>query len=154
MVGLGLQDRCVSLSRSWAPDVYQGSPAPTTAFLAVGSKAAGIVLADARVLFGAVPEIALHWERLLMFIAAVTNSLRVTCGAIPHTQPETSSGLFKHLQCGLFAARLRRDDGFGRRVRHSLLSVGGYLFTVLAAFVVIGAVSRQSSRRTSACWPD
>ena len=27
----------------WAPDVYQGSPTPTTAFLAVGSKAAGFV---------------------------------------------------------------------------------------------------------------
>src|SRR6185436_7443789 len=38
----------------WAPDVYQGSPAPTTAFLAVGSKAAGVVLL-LRVLFGALP---------------------------------------------------------------------------------------------------
>ena len=26
----------------WAPDVYQGSPTPTTAFLAIGSKAAEI----------------------------------------------------------------------------------------------------------------
>ena len=26
----------------WIPDVYQGAPAPTTAFLAVGSKAAGV----------------------------------------------------------------------------------------------------------------
>ncbi|MCD8533470.1 MAG: proton-translocating NADH-quinone oxidoreductase subunit N, partial [Verrucomicrobia bacterium] len=28
----------------WAPDVYQGAPTPTTAFLAIGSKAAGIIL--------------------------------------------------------------------------------------------------------------
>ena len=28
----------------WAPDVYEASPAPTTAFLAIGSKAAGVVL--------------------------------------------------------------------------------------------------------------
>ena len=28
----------------WAPDVYQGAPAPVTAFLAIGSKAAGVVL--------------------------------------------------------------------------------------------------------------
>jgi len=37
----------------WAPDVYQGAPTPVTAFLAIGSKAAGFVLL-LRVLFMAV----------------------------------------------------------------------------------------------------
>src|SRR5213076_760550 len=55
----------------WAPDVYQGSPAPTTAFLAVGSKAAGFVLV-LRVLFSAVPGITAHWTKLLMTISAIT----------------------------------------------------------------------------------
>jgi NADH-quinone oxidoreductase subunit N len=38
----------------WAPDVYQGAPSSTTAFLAVGSKAAGFALLM-RLLFVAVP---------------------------------------------------------------------------------------------------
>src|SRR3989442_1715890 len=55
----------------WTPDVYQGSPAPTTAFLAVGSKAAGFVLL-LRVLFYAVPQITARWAGPLIVISAVT----------------------------------------------------------------------------------
>src|SRR5450756_2925660 len=55
----------------WAPDVYQGAPTPTTAFLAVGSKAAGFVLL-LRVLFTAVPAITAHWTNLLIIISGIT----------------------------------------------------------------------------------
>ena len=55
----------------WAPDVYQGSPTPTTAFLAVGSKAAGFVLL-LRVLFSAVPDVTAHWPKLLAGLSAIT----------------------------------------------------------------------------------
>ena len=55
----------------WTPDVYQGSPAPATAFLAVGSKAAGFVLL-LRVLFAAVPDVTSHWGGFLAIIAAIT----------------------------------------------------------------------------------
>ena len=43
----------------WAPDVYKGSPTSTTAFLAVGSKAAGFALLM-RLLWVAVPDVALR----------------------------------------------------------------------------------------------
>src|SRR2546426_905528 len=43
LAGLGFKIAAFPL-QVWAPDVYQGSPAPTTAFLAVGSKASGFVL--------------------------------------------------------------------------------------------------------------
>src|SRR5262245_33105250 len=55
----------------WAPDVYQGSPTPTGAFLATGSKAAGFVLLI-RVLFTAVPQVSGQWSKLLMIISAIT----------------------------------------------------------------------------------
>jgi len=42
-VGLGFKVAVVPF-QIWAPDVYQGAPTPTTAFLAAGSKAAGVVL--------------------------------------------------------------------------------------------------------------
>ena len=44
----------------WAPDVYQGAPTPTTAFLAVGSKAAGFVLLI-RLLMSTVPELTAEY---------------------------------------------------------------------------------------------
>src|ERR1051326_879723 len=61
MVGLGFKIAAFPF-QIWAPDVYQGAPSPTTAFLAVGSKAAGFVLL-LRVLFTAVPDITLKSEQ-------------------------------------------------------------------------------------------
>ena len=54
LVGLGFKIAAFPF-QIWTPDVYQGAPTPTTAFLAVGSKAAGFVLL-LRFLFTAIPE--------------------------------------------------------------------------------------------------
>ncbi|MCH7225273.1 NADH-quinone oxidoreductase subunit N [Haloferula sp. A504] len=43
LVGLAFKIGAVPM-QMWIPDVYQGAPTPTTAFLSVGSKAAGFVL--------------------------------------------------------------------------------------------------------------
>ncbi len=43
MIGLGFKMGAVPM-QVWIPDVYQGAPTPTTAFLSVGSKAAGFIL--------------------------------------------------------------------------------------------------------------
>lgn len=43
MVGLCFKIGAVPM-QVWIPDVYQGAPTPTTAFLSVGSKAAGFIL--------------------------------------------------------------------------------------------------------------
>src|ERR1051326_7204974 len=70
LVGLGFKIAAFPF-QIWAPDVYQGSPSPTAAFLATGSKAAGFVLLI-RVLFTAVPQVSAQWSTLLMIISAVT----------------------------------------------------------------------------------
>ncbi len=70
MVGLGFKIAAFPF-QIWAPDVYQGAPTPTTAFLAVGSKAAGFVLL-LRVLFIAVPDITAHWTNLLIIVSGIT----------------------------------------------------------------------------------
>ena len=70
LVGLGFKIAAFPF-QIWAPDVYQGAPTPTTAFLAVGSKAAGFVLL-LRVLFTAVPGVTAHWANLLIVISGIT----------------------------------------------------------------------------------
>src|SRR5207253_5471454 len=70
MVGLGFKIAAFPF-QIWAPDVYQGAPAPTTAFLAVGSKAAGFALL-LRVLFTAVPAVTQQWAHLLTIVSGVT----------------------------------------------------------------------------------
>lgn len=42
LVGIGFKIGAVPM-QGWIPDVYQGAPTPTTAFLSVGSKAAGFI---------------------------------------------------------------------------------------------------------------
>ena len=55
----------------WAPDVYEGAPAPVTALLAMCSKAAGIAIL-LRVLFVAFPALSAYWAHLLAIFAAVS----------------------------------------------------------------------------------
>ena len=55
----------------WAPDVYEGSPAPVTALLAMCSKAAGIAIL-LRVLFVAFPFLAAYWAHLLAVLAGIS----------------------------------------------------------------------------------
>jgi NADH-quinone oxidoreductase subunit N len=68
LVALGFKIAAVPF-QIWVPDVYQGAPTPVTAFLSVGSKAAGFVVLI-RVLrpFMMLP----HMDRLLVTIAILT----------------------------------------------------------------------------------
>lgn len=79
LVGLGFKIAAVPF-QMWAPDVYEGAPVSTTAFLAAGSKAAGVVLL-LRVLREA-PAGLVNWERLLAVLAILT-LLYGALGAIP-----------------------------------------------------------------------
>jgi len=68
LVGLGFKIAAVPF-HIWVPDVYQGAPTPVTAYLSVGSKAAGFVVL-VRVLrpFMMLPQM----QRLLVVIALLT----------------------------------------------------------------------------------
>ena len=55
----------------WAPDVYEGAPTPVTAFLAVGSKIAGVALL-VRVLYAVLMPMASDWIAVIGGIAAIT----------------------------------------------------------------------------------
>ena len=123
----------------WAPDVYQGSPAPTTAFLAVGSKAAGFVLL-LRVLFSAVPDITAHWTKLLLTISAVTILYGNLC-AIPQRNLKRLLGYSSISNAGYMLLGVASLSQAGQSA--VLFYLGGYLFTVLAAFTVICLVMRQ-----------
>src|SRR5204863_3526668 len=57
----------------WVPDVYQGAPTPITAFLSVGSKAAGfIVLLRVVEPFVAIPQLSSRIIAVLVILAALS----------------------------------------------------------------------------------
>jgi NADH-quinone oxidoreductase subunit N len=123
----------------WVPDVYQGAPTPTTAFLAVGSKAAGFVLV-LRVLFTAVPDITVRWSSLLMFISGATILYGNMC-AIPQRNLKRLIGYSGIAHAGYLLLGVAALSNAGQAA--VLFYLSGYLFTVLGAFMVICLVMRQ-----------
>ena len=57
--------------QAWTPDVYDGAPAPVTAFMSVGTKAAALI-AFARVFDVVLPSIKPNWEPVIWAIAILT----------------------------------------------------------------------------------
>lgn len=139
MVGLGFKVAAFPF-QIWAPDVYQGSPAPATAFLAVGSKAAGVVLMM-RVLFGALPQIATQATKVLILVAAITILYGALC-ALPQRNVKRLMGYSSIANAGFLLLGLCAAPYEG--LTATIYYLTGYLFTVLGAFVVITVVMRES----------
>jgi NADH-quinone oxidoreductase subunit N len=138
LVGLGFKIGAVPF-QIWVPDVYQGAPIPTTAFLAVGSKAAGFALL-LRVLFSVVPQVTLDWTKLLMVISALTILFGNLC-AIPQRNLKRLLGYSSIAHAGYMLLGVTAMNRAGSAA--ILYYLGGYLFTVLAAFTVICIVVRE-----------
>ncbi|MBC8244601.1 MAG: NADH-quinone oxidoreductase subunit N [Verrucomicrobia bacterium] len=131
----------------WAPDVYQGAPTPTTTFLAVGSKAAGFVLLIR--LFGSVvPELTAQWTGMLMVVAALTILYGNLC-AVPQRNLKrllAYSGIANagYLLMGIVA---QSDDGKAA----ILYYLAGYLFTLVATFMIIHLITSEGEGEDIAC---
>lgn len=146
LVGLGFKIAAFPF-HIWAPDVYQGAPTPTVAFLAVGSKAAGVVLL-LRVLFGVVPDLAAEWSRMLVVIAAVTLLYGSLC-AVPQRSLKRLMGYSSIANAGFLLlgfAALSKEGGAA-----VLYYLGGYLFTVLAAFSIFAVLLREQDNDDISC---
>jgi NADH-quinone oxidoreductase subunit N len=138
LVGLGFKIAAFPF-QMWTPDVYQGAPTPTTAFLAVGSKAAGFVLL-LRVLFTAAPAITAHWTNLLIIISGITILYGNLC-AIPQRNLKRLLGYSSIAHAGYLLLGVAALSSAGQSA--VLYYLSGYLFTVLAAFIVIALVMRH-----------
>jgi len=138
LVGLGFKIAAFPF-QIWAPDVYQGAPTPTTAFLAVGSKAAGFVL-PLRVLFTAVPAVTAHWANLLIVLSGITILYGNLC-ALPQRNLKRLFGYSSISHAGYLLLGIAALNVSGQAA--ILYYLAGYLFTVLAGFLVIALVLRQ-----------
>jgi NADH-quinone oxidoreductase subunit N len=138
LVGLGFKIAAFPF-QIWAPDVYQGAPTPTTAFLAIGSKAAGFVLL-LRVLFSAVPAVTHQWANLLIAISGITILYGNLC-ALPQRNLKRLLGYSSISHAGYLLLGVAALTGGGQAA--VLYYLAGYLFTVLAAFTVIAIVLKN-----------
>ena len=108
LTGIGFKIASVPF-QIWVPDVYQGAPTPVTAFLAVGSKAAGFALLM-RVLYAGLLPVNAVWNTLIMVLGrsdvVIRQSRRDSA-----KQHQAAAGLFLNWSCRLYA------DGYIRRQR-------------------------------------
>jgi len=132
----------------WVPDVYQGAPSPVTAFLAAGSKAAGIVLL-LRVVHQAFAE-QLHSGEVTRLLAgadlrqllAVLAGLTILYGSLCALRQRNLKRLLGYsgiASAGYVLLGVITLNGEG--VAAVLFYLAGYLFAVLAAFTIISMVT-------------
>ena len=138
IIGFGFKVAAVPF-HMWAPDVYQGSPTPVTAFMAVGPKAAAFA-AFFRVFSEAIPEMAPSWEMLLC-VVAVLSMFVGNLGAITQTNIKRMLAFSSISHAGyLLVAVISKSSLAGSGLLFYMLS---YAFTTFGAFGIIILLGRK-----------
>ncbi len=117
----------------WVPDVYQGAPTPVTALLSVGSKAAGFVVLI-RLFLGIFSGWHAEWSPVLAGLSAVTMCYGNLC-AMFQTNIKRLLGYSSIGHAGYLLMGAAAGSVLGASAINFYLL--GYLFTNLAAFIVI-----------------
>ena len=148
LTGLGFKLALVPF-HLWAPDTYEGAPTPITAFLSVGSKAAGLAVA-VRFLGRAIPlptdgMRGVDWFSLLAMLAAITmtlgNLVAISQQNIKRMLAYSSIAQVGYILIGLLAATNAKAD---MGMPGLLIYLFGYLFMNLGAFAVVIGVSDKT----------
>ena len=134
LVALGFKIAAVPF-QIWVPDVYQGAPTPVTAYLSVGSKAAGFVVL-LRVLqpFLMLPRM----ERLLMAMALLT-LIYGNLAALPQSNLKRLLAYSSIAHAGYLLIGVVCLDGMA--VAYYLVA---YLLMTLLSFAVLVVVAKQT----------
>jgi NADH-quinone oxidoreductase subunit N len=134
LVALGFKIAAVPF-QIWVPDVYQGAPTPVTAFLSVGSKAAGFVVL-LRVLqpFLIMPQM----ERLLILVTAGT-LIYGNLAALPQTNLKRLLAYSSIAHAGYLLIGVVCLDGPA-----VVYYLAAYLLMTVLGFAVLVVVSKQT----------
>nr|YP_009057816.1 subunit 2 of NADH-plastoquinone oxidoreductase [Nephroselmis astigmatica]AID67676.1 subunit 2 of NADH-plastoquinone oxidoreductase [Nephroselmis astigmatica] len=131
-VGVGFK-LSVAPFHQWTPDVYQGSPTPVVAFLSVGSKAAGLVLAI-RIVTTLFPSISTEWHQLFEILALLSMVIG-NLVALPQTSLKRMLGYSSVGQAGFLLIGLLtgHEAGYSSLLVYMLI----YTFMNLGAFACV-----------------
>ena len=146
IAGFGFKITAVPF-QMWAPDVYEGSPTPVTAFLSVASKAAGFAVI-LRIFYVGFPieSLAVEWGAIFAVIAALSmsigNLVAIAQSNIKRLLAYSTIAHAGYLMVGLAAVAASGvvDKGI-LGPAGTLFYLGGYAVTNLAAFFAVIAIS-------------
>jgi proton-translocating NADH-quinone oxidoreductase chain N len=145
LAGFGFKVAMVPFHQ-WTPDTYEGAPTPITAFLSVGSKAAGFAVLVRVLTTSLIPGSVLDWALLLMVLSGIT----MTVGnliAIPQTNIKRMLAYSSIAQAGYILLGVATigaaitPEGRSKAVESVLLYTLAYLFMNLGAFAIVTMVS-------------
>jgi NADH-quinone oxidoreductase subunit N len=126
----------------WAPDVYQGAPAPVTAFLAAGPKAAAFAI-FLRVYLTAFGPISGRWEGILWSSALLTMIVG-NFGALGQTNLKRLLAYSSIAHAGYVMVALTTHSEAGTRAAMFYLAV--YVFMNIGAFAVVAYFGRKGEQ--------
>jgi NADH-quinone oxidoreductase subunit N len=144
IVGFGFKVSAVPF-HTWAPDTYQGAPTPVTAFLSVGSKAAGFVGLMSMLYVGLFAADGVY-EPFIFALAALTMTvgnvlaLRQTNIVRLLAYSSVSQGGFILMPLAVIAS----GDASAASLKAVVIYLLIYALSNLGAFAVIMAVSRKT----------
>jgi NADH-quinone oxidoreductase subunit N len=142
LMGLGFKVAAVPF-QFWVPDVYQGAPTPITAFLSVGSKAAGfIVLIRVVETFLSVP--ALH-DKVVAILSAVAAFTLIygNLAAMPQNNLKRLLAYSSIAHAGYLLIAITSLDG-SRSGAAIAFYLAGYLLMTLLSFLIIVVVANAT----------
>ncbi|MEP6571279.1 MAG: NADH-quinone oxidoreductase subunit N [Gemmatimonadota bacterium] len=144
LIGFGFKVAAVPF-HSWAPDVYDGSPTPVTAFMATGVKAAAFV-ALARVLLETFSSAASQWQPIIATLAVATMVLgNLVALAQPTLKRMLAYSSIAH--AGYLLVALWPNSPLGAAAL--LLYLLAYSLTTLVAFGLLAALGRNGEREVT-----
>jgi NADH-quinone oxidoreductase subunit N len=147
IAGFGFKIAAVPF-QMWVPDVYEGAPTTITAYLSVGSKAAGFAVI-LRVFFSAfsAPFTMSHDWGIIFAVLAVISMIVGNVAAIPQTNIKRMLGYSSIAQAGYLMVGLAT---FGVAMSSTIFSESGVLFflvsyalTNLGAFIAVIIISNK-----------
>jgi NADH-quinone oxidoreductase subunit N len=147
LVGVGLAFKMAAVPfQMWVPDVYQGAPTPTTAYLSVGSKAAGFIVAH-RLLepFLASETLGAAASTILVVLAGAT-LLVGNLAAIPQTNVKRLLAYSSIAHAGflLLAVACHTSTGSLTSIQAVSFYLASYLVMTLLAFAVMIVVNKAT----------
>lgn len=125
----------------WTPDVYQGAPTPVTAFMSVGTKAAGFA-AFIRVLMEAIPSQQPAWGWALAILAVLTMTLG-NLAALRQTSLKRMLAYSSIAHAGYILVGLAPGTTEGADA--ALFYLFTYAFMNIGAFAVIVALEKAEA---------
>ncbi|MEO8657781.1 MAG: NADH-quinone oxidoreductase subunit N [Bryobacteraceae bacterium] len=126
----------------WAPDVYQGAPAPVSAFMSAGPKAAGFAI-FLRVFMTAFQPIADRWEPIV-WISALLTMVIGNFAALQQTNIKRLLAYSSIAHAGYVLVAVTSHSEVGTSA--AMFYLASYAFMNIGAFAVVTYFSRKGEK--------